>query len=353
MVYTQLHSASLTAVSLALAIGCLFGLTLDPALVILAGFVGILFIGLPHGGLDHRVGTRLLQRWGWPAPLSLFITLYLLLSAAVLAGWYLWPGLTVMLFFLLSAWHFGLEEDDAPPANPWQSFARFSQGAMIIWVPCLFQAMAVTSLLQTTMPSHHAGLAETVVMLWGHSWPIWAIGLLILLLDWPPQTAPTQQLPLKTTTNQQQAAANHTTLPPAPITRLQVTRSCRVLAFGLLFAVADPLLAFTVYFCGWHSVRGLRQLYRTSGQTTLGFLRDLLPISLAAISLFLLGFGFYSNQLSWWDSMIRVSFIGLSAVAIPHLLLHVVNTLTSPATAEPGPHSTTSAASPSQWSHAT
>lgn len=353
MAHTQLHSASLTAVSLALAIGCLFGLMPDPAVLILAGFFGLLIIGLPHGGLDHRVGTRLLRRWGWPAPLSLFIALYLLMSAAVLAGWYLWPGLTVMLFFLLSAWHFGLEEDDVPPANPRQSFARFSQGAMIIWVPSLFQATAVTSLLQTTMPSHHAGLAETVVMLWGQSWPIWSVGLLILLLGRPSQTASTRQQPPKATTNKQNAASNHSTLTPTPITWLQITRSCRVLAFGLLFAVADPLLAFTVYFCGWHSVRGLRQLYRTSGQTTLGFLRDLLPISLAAISLFLLGFGFYSSQLSWWDSMIRVSFIGLSAVAIPHLLLHVVNTLTTPSTAEPGPHSTTSVASPSQWSHAT
>ncbi len=52
------------------------------------------------------------------------------------------------------------------------------------------------------------------------------------------------------------------------IRRSQV-RATLSLSFLLLFAVADPLIGFVIYFCGWHSMRGLFRLYRQVTTTVL------------------------------------------------------------------------------------
>ncbi len=98
----------------------------------------------------------------------------------------------------------------------------------------------------------------------------------------------------------------------------------RLLAFAILFATADPLISFGVYFCGWHSVCGLAHLREQFQYTNRELALNLLPISLLAIAVFAVGFAvsFSVNLLA--PALVQTVFIGLSAVAVPHLLLHIV-----------------------------
>ena len=299
------HSAIVSVFAAFGVLWLLAGLPMNVNLLVLASLFGVLLIGLPHGGFDHRVGERLIKQCGWEPALFIFVAVYLLIAAAVVLGWFLVPLFTILIFFALSAWHFGLEEDvnDEPVQRRWiTKLIAFSRGGMVIWVPCWLQSDAVIGLLQTTVPLQNVDDVQMAVLLWGVTWPIW-----MSLLVW--------DILRSGKTSASKASR---------FLGIDWVVSVRLMAFFLLFSIANPLLSFTIYFCCWHSVRGLTQLYRDYQGSIGTFFAELLPISVAAVILFLIGWGFWAVRIGWHDGAIRIVFVGLSAVAIPHLLLHVM-----------------------------
>jgi lycopene beta-cyclase len=66
--------------------------------------IGLLWIGIPHGALDHLLSKS--KR----TPLLLFITKYLLIVGVYLALWQFSPLISFFVFILYSAFHFGESE---------------------------------------------------------------------------------------------------------------------------------------------------------------------------------------------------------------------------------------------------
>jgi hypothetical protein len=97
----------------------------------------------------------------------------------------------------------------------------------------------------------------------------------------------------------------------------------------IAIAILTPILiSFTIYFCAWHSWQGLQRLRRDESLPIGDFLRCVAPLSVAAISgVVSAGWcmqggaaeSFFAGQSS---SPLRSVFIGLSAIAVPHLFLH-------------------------------
>jgi len=104
--------------------------------------------------------------------------------------------------------------------------------------------------------------------------------------------------------------------------RVLLADNALVASLVVLFAVASPLVGFLVYFCGWHSVRGLRRLRIELGESWPELARSLAPLTVGAIALIGLVAWFGRAGTGWNDSLVRATFVGLSAVAMPHLLLH-------------------------------
>jgi Brp/Blh family beta-carotene 15,15'-monooxygenase len=100
-----------------------------------------------------------------------------------------------------------------------------------------------------------------------------------------------------------------------------------VASLVVLFAVASPLVSFPVYFCGWHSLRGLNRLRRELGESWPELARSLAPLTVGAIALVGLAAWLVLGGAGWNGTLIRATFVGLSAVAVPHLLLHGVAAL--------------------------
>ena len=65
--------------------------------------IGLVTIGIPHGALDHLLETRQLDSGRLPV----FIIKYVSIGAVMALLWYLTPSISVILFVLYSAWHFG------------------------------------------------------------------------------------------------------------------------------------------------------------------------------------------------------------------------------------------------------
>lgn len=294
----MLHSILLSTIAVVISVTILGGITLSSSFVVGLLFFGVVLVGLPHGGLDHRVGVSLLNplnvgrtfRESFIGRLASFMITYLCVAALVVTGWYAVPTVTVLGFFALAAWHFGLEEEPNSTEPSWrQQFGIAARGGMVIWCTAYFRTGEVGELLQTILPTDAASGVWIAQSLHAIA-PALALLLVFDLLR-----------------------------------RRSVLEAVRVASFACMFAVCPVLLSFTIYFCGWHSIKGLAHLRRDFDGSGPQFARALLPMSLLAAALFAGGAYFYQSELSLADSAIRATFIGLSAVAVPHLLLHVVS----------------------------
>ena len=277
-----------------------------------AGVLAVLvaLIGLPHGAADHRFARPRLEPVLGPAWLPVFLAGYLVVAMLVVGGWFVAPAATVVAFFLASAWHFGQEEPRLliGPRGLRPVF-RFARGGLVIWTPLVFHARDVAAILGLAAPGgsgpaiHHA-----LSLLTACSW----IMLPIAAVAW------TLQL-LAAARTAQGLAANRST---GRRRRVLLADNALVASLVVLFAVASPLVSFPVYFCGWHSARGLERLRRQLGETWSELARSLAPLTVGAIALVGLAAWLVLGGAGWNGTLIRATFVGLSAVAVPHLLLH-------------------------------
>ena len=273
-----------------------------PFSMVAAGLaIGVLLIGLPHGGLDQKIGLSLFSKFPRHIALPMFLASYLLIAAVVILGWVIAPMVTILAFFGLSAWHFGLEEETRERFTMVQRLSIIARGGMVIWIPAYFQGSVVADLITLILPAGDSFVAEQVVSVIQICSPI-ALGLLIFDLI---------------------SAGGIASQPTFALSPKYLHR-IRVFAFAVLFATVDPLVSFGVYFCGWHSIRGLAHLRDQFQLTNRDLAWNLLPISSVAIALFAVGFLVSSSVNLIAPALVQTVFIGLSAVAVPHLLLHIV-----------------------------
>jgi Brp/Blh family beta-carotene 15,15'-monooxygenase len=230
-------------------------------------------VGLPHGAADHRFARCKMEPVLGAVWLPVFLGGYLVTGLLVIGCWYRAPAATVVTFFLASAWHFGQEEPRPCVGPRWlRQLLRFARGGLPIWVPLLFQRDAVVRVLSMTAPS---GLGNRGELALGFLTSV-SIGMFVLAIaGWMLQGV-------------------SAVLSRGRKRRALLLDNMLTASLAVLFASVSPLIGFLVYFCGWHSARGL---------------------------IAVLGWGWFESAYPT-EALIRTTFVGLSAVAIPHLLLH-------------------------------
>ena len=126
-----------TACICTIALAC-FGYQFDSAFEIGLVVFAVCLIGVPHGGLDHKTGRKLFfATWGafWGFP---FFGVYLMIAATTLLGWIVSPLVTALAFFIVSASHFG-HEDQLTEVRPmsWTVLFEIATGGLVIWIPAI------------------------------------------------------------------------------------------------------------------------------------------------------------------------------------------------------------------------
>jgi Brp/Blh family beta-carotene 15,15'-monooxygenase len=285
-----------------LAVNSSFDLSsLPPSYIVIVVAVTVCVVGLPHGADDYRTGQVILKRYldsrenNCVANLTralAFITAYMAVAALVVMGWYLLPVVTVLIFFAMSAWHFGSEDKcDVLKGTGLCKPFLFALGGMVIWVPTLFQADAVGNLLDLIIPG--SGWEAWLVLEILQPVAICCLAIVVLclaLMNWREKSAWIWLV--------------------------------RIGSLFILFSFADPFIGFAVYFCGWHSAGELIRFVNRNGSHAIV---RLIPFTLAAIVCCFAGWSawYFLEGLTWTESLVRTIFIGLSAVAVPHLMLHL------------------------------
>ncbi len=298
-----MHSAFISILALAFVIASAIGLDSSRSTEVFLLAILVALVGVPHGALDHLVGQRLLRPafgsfWGLT-----FFSVYLAISVVIVIGWHEMPAVTILTFFLVSAWHFGLEERDVDSAGLLRHLLAIASGGLIIWMPALFRGDEVVELLELITPRDQGTpIAFCVSAVAASAVPLAPLCVFDCIRN-----------DLRSSRSDR-----------GWIQSIWSSNCLRMLSIAVFCCSVNPLVSFTVYFCGWHSVRGLHQLARSLGESVVATYRKLLPLTVTALALVSAGSFFWSSTGAIETSLIRTVFLGLSALAVPHLCLHVV-----------------------------
>lgn len=293
----------------------LFGAPDFSALVLSAATL-VAVLGVPHGGLDHWTGRRLLashfrDRW-W----LMFFPGYLAVGLAVAAAWFSFPVLTVLGFFFLSAWHFGREDqhrmgsirEKKRSSGIVEHVSAIALGGLVIWIPAILRPLEMEGLLRMIVPSNDLQDAVQIVR-WTQcgAMVLCLMSILFLVRNLISDRAN------KIGSKGGNGAIDWSVWVP--------------LATVGIAAVTPILISFTAYFCFWHSMLGLSRLRSQEGLTRPKFIMAILPLSALAVGGvaalgFLVRFGDGGPAIYAIPASLQTLFIGLSAIAVPHLLLH-------------------------------
>lgn len=285
---------------------------------VIVGLAGlaICLIGVPHGGLDHWKGRRWLQPTVGPFWAPIFFGGYLMVGCAVVAGWIWFPVTTVLGFFAISAWHFGREDqhlrqldanstsnNDVETRSPTTAFEQhltaLALGGIVIWVPAVARPAEMQRMLSNLIPGHNPDIPLAIV-----GFTTFAAAFLLPCGCW--------------------FALRQWSIPERRPAIIAAS------ATGLLAATAPIICSFTIYFCGWHSIRGLQRLRGEEQLSWNEMVLRIAPMSLGA-TFFMAAIALYIQQtaLSVADPAsiqqstgLKMLFVGLSAIAVPHLFLH-------------------------------
>ncbi len=260
----------------------------------------MLATGIPHGATDHVVYAHTQTQRGRHTHYGRFLGFYLGAMVLYALAWWAMPVLSLVLFLLISCYHFGQSQWLYVPGSEragckislYVAWGGTVLGALL-WFN-LPEALAVLAALLPNTP----GLAATLGS-FGRS--IW-LGLLLLtlglmgLLYWQRR-----------------------------LSRPQLYRELlNLVALHALFLTAPLLVGFAIYFGLWHSLRSIRaevfHLQQAQPRFNyLAFARRALPftlISLAGLGLLWLAYTWVGTD---WSPYL-LFFIAISTVTLPHMV---------------------------------
>lgn len=251
----------------------------------LLALLGVVFIGLPHGAMDGALAMH----FGWtsrPVVITLFLLSYVALAGAVVLVWVLEPALTFIAFLAISIYHFG-RGDASSVGHGRTTVESLARGGLVIGGISQIHRLEVDEIFQTLVGSDTSG-----VWLFLNGVVLITIGCVVEAMLFK---------------NQQE--------------RLAFAVELGVLF--LLFLAVPPLVGFAFYFCFVHSTRHVSSV-RNTMEATVSKLS--ITKSTAALSLVTWGVGLavLAQQASTMEvdsALLRVVFIGLAALTVPHMLL--------------------------------
>lgn len=271
-----------------------------PFKIQVAYFVAMIALtGIPHGALDHIVARVNDIKNGKQFQFTHFLFKYLLAILFYATCWVFFPALSLLLFLVISAWHFG--ETDIPNSKKewlW-NINRFLWGSFVLLLILLtHQKETETILIRITSNS------AAVIASWNYVgsekiYVLSGLGSLVAMLSFLSHFNNSKQFPLLTLLN-----------------------LVAILAIGVYL----PLLpSFALYFGGWHAIRSFEMIFtflKTQQNhkhiDAIGMWKKTMPMTIMA-ALFFVVASFLWSLSGITSDPLPVIFIFLSVITLPHL----------------------------------
>ena len=250
-------------------------------------FFLIFFIGLPHGSFDGAVASLV----GFKTKIKFiqFLTYYLALFFFVILFWFFFPIISLVIFLLMTIAHFGLCDWSNLKIDKYKYSISFTYGMTIIFGIIFFNENESFKIFEY--------LTNKKIYILQYYFFIPYILTFISIIYFVYLAIYEKKL------------------------RKGVIE---ILFLLLIFYIFDPLLSFSIYFCFFHTYKHLNHLiknvyshlqnkkfviYSTLAFTIISWFGGIV------ISLFLF------QNLTLYESILKVIFIGLAALTLPHMIL--------------------------------
>ena len=252
----------------------------------LAALAAVVVIGLPHGALDGAIAMHL----GFSRRALLFIRfllLYVGMAGLVIAAWIMAPAVCLLAFLVISMIHFGVGD------------ARHGTG----WVRGA-EAVAHGGLVVAGISQMHRPEVDVIFayLTGGDTGLVWqGLDILTVFVGASLVICLAQALWYQ---------------------RWRMT-ALELGALAVLFAMTPPLVGFAVYFCCVHSARHVASIMSSLRQ-------HMSAAGLLVQALIFTGASWCAGAAAiWWLAdmddpqpvILRVVFIGLAALTVPHMIL--------------------------------
>ena len=271
--------------------GVLSNLTYKIPFLTIVCFFLISTIGISHGALDNLKGHKVLKFYGINKKYLFYLT-YIIISLLVIFFWILFPFLTLSLFLLVAAYHFGKEDCSFGTKTKKQFINLFYllKGSIVILAPLIFhpdETVAIFEILNVKLNdiirNENWILALLIISFLSNFFiATWAKNDGFIIADW--------------------------------------------LTIIMLNISFSPLVAFTIYFCFLHSVRHSLSLIYELNKNNFNkgfkeFVKKALPLTIITGVLYLIGVFILTNSYDLDNAILKVIFIGLASLTFPHILL--------------------------------
>ena len=250
-------------------------------------FLLIFFIGLPHGSFDGAVASLV----GFRNKIQFlqFISLYLVLFFLVILFWLYFPIISLTVFILMTVSHFGLCDWTNFKINKHKYSVSLTYGMTIIFGIIFFNEKQ-SFLIFEYLTNDNIYLIKKYFFI-PYILTLASIIYFIYLSYFEKKL------------------------------RKGVAE---ILFLLFIFYIFDPLLSFAIYFCFFHTYKHLKHLikniYLNLNNKKFVIYSTLIFTGISWVGGLGIVFYLYQN-LSLYESILKVVFIGLAALTLPHMLL--------------------------------
>jgi len=238
--------------------------------------------GLPHGAAD----AWLAQRVGIIKTFQNFFTFlisYTLIALLIIFFWMIYPTISLAIFLIISAWHFG---DDERLGLIFST--RLSSGVVIVSVPLIFHSNEVLSLYEILIgnSANYILTAQKILFYFSCCYLTYNF---VFSYNY-----------FKTVRN-----------------------IYSLMLYGILSSILPPILYFTVYFCCAHSFQHMSRIWDMTTHNDRSRLLIAVTLLTAVVISFalLIYYWLIRSGINFEVVNVKVLFVGLAALSVPHILL--------------------------------
>ena len=277
---------------LALVVGSLYLVFIpEDDVTNIVALTAILFFGVPHGAIDHKIHLKFSKK----SNVRKFILIYVLVGLGFLLWWVLMPLKALLIFIILSAYHFGQELIEDIAETPKDPILNLSWGLIVLVSPIILKFNELLPTLNfigsqpiSRVPKDLQLITVLVIHLLGYAYIAYLLVKGII----------------------RKAAA------------------IRLILFSIYLLLSYIMLpfivAFALYFVLFHSINAMRHQFfwmkdRSANYTFMTFLKDLSPFTLLTI-VGMSGLIYYLNP-DDWSVFFTYFFVFISMLTLPHAIL--------------------------------
>ncbi len=258
----------------------------------------ILFIGMPHGALDHFIDGKL-ENWN---PLSFnlkFYGWYIFYMAIYSLIWIIFPFWSFMFFLLITLYHFGQADAERFNYQGWRKLAlHLSRGVtvvgLIVYGDLSYASSIINAVTDVSIIEYSESFADQHFIKWGIAC-VYPFTFFAVFFS--------------------QKQSEH----KLPVYLLDA------IIVPLLFIYADPVWAFAIYFGLWHSFNHVLVMlnFLKEGKKEYGFgwfyKQSFIFSLLSYIGLLIVynSLNAFGNE----ELMVSLLFVIISILTLPHMMV--------------------------------